>query len=248
MIIQTAKGKREGIIKRFGEFGEVPFISHHLSAGQYFREVFPKKQIVFHHTVSGPGAQGDRAWWEKTKDRIATAFIVDSLGVVWELMPSIYWAHHLGIKRSVFEINDIPIIERSYASGRKYAANNIILNQHALGIELDSWGALVKSGGIYHPKNYPNVNVPLSQVDEIHYRGYKYFQKYTELQLKSSSILAKYYGQRNSIDLSYNYNIFRVNRDALMGKNGVWSHTSFRLDKSDCYPQEAFINMLKSLK
>ena len=38
-----------------------------------------------------------------------------------------------------------------------------------------------------------------------------------------------------------------VSKNALTGKPGVWSHTSYRFDKSDIHPQQEVIDMLKSL-
>ena len=50
---------------------------------QYFREVFQKKQIVLHHTVSNPfSASGDIASWKSTPGRIATYGILDYNGVL----------------------------------------------------------------------------------------------------------------------------------------------------------------------
>ena len=39
-----------------------------------------------------------------------------------------------------------------------------------------------------------------------------------------------------------------ISQEALSGKAGIWSHTSFINYKSDCYPDERLIKMLKSLK
>ena len=41
--------------------------------------------------------------------------------------------------------------------------------------------------------------------------------------------------------------MWEVSAEALKGKQGVWSHTSFRFDKSDIHPQPEIIEMLKSL-
>jgi hypothetical protein len=42
--------------------------------------------------------------------------------------------------------------------------------------------------------------------------------------------------------------MFDVSKEALSGESGIWSHTSFRSDKSDIHPQGELIKMLKSLK
>jgi len=45
----------------------------------------------------------------------------------------------------------------------------------------------------------------------------------------------------------YNGNMWDVNEDALNGEPGVWTHVSYRSDKSDCHPQPELIDVLKSL-
>ena len=41
--------------------------------------------------------------------------------------------------------------------------------------------------------------------------------------------------------------MWNLNEDALKGEPGIWSHTSYRPDKSDVSPQENLIKMLKNL-
>ena len=42
--------------------------------------------------------------------------------------------------------------------------------------------------------------------------------------------------------------MWEVSQDALCGKPGIYTHVSFRKDKSDCHPQKELIQMLKELK
>ena len=58
---------------------------------QYFSELFEKKQIVLHHTVSGPEVSGDVATWIKDTRRIATCIIIDGKGVPHQLFSSKYY-------------------------------------------------------------------------------------------------------------------------------------------------------------
>lgn len=50
---------------------------------QFIKEISKKSQIVIHHTVSGPGINGDVAWWKSTSERIATHFIIDREGEIY---------------------------------------------------------------------------------------------------------------------------------------------------------------------
>jgi hypothetical protein len=38
-----------------------------------------------------------------------------------------------------------------------------------------------------------------------------------------------------------------LNDDALNGKNGIFTHVSYRADKSDMHPQPELVEMLKGL-
>lgn len=195
---------------------------------QYFKRKGSKKQIILHHTVSGKGLSGDLNWWLKTPSRIATAFIIGRDGLIHQNFSSKYWAHHLGVKRSVFDEHDIPL-----------NANNTWLNINSIGIELDSWGGvsedkLAKLDGFV--ERYPDK-----------YRGFEYFEQYTPKQLRSLRRLLKYLCDKYDISEEYQEDMWDVSIDALKGKSGIWSHTSFRSDKSDCHPQESLIKMLKNL-
>ena len=52
-------------------------IQHNFPSSQYVNERTTKRQIVLHHTASGPGVDGDINWWMKTPERVATHFIID---------------------------------------------------------------------------------------------------------------------------------------------------------------------------
>jgi hypothetical protein len=41
--------------------------------------------------------------------------------------------------------------------------------------------------------------------------------------------------------------IFDINMDALGGIPGIFTHTSYRTDKSDCHPQKELVDMLCNL-
>jgi N-acetyl-anhydromuramyl-L-alanine amidase AmpD len=203
---------------------------------QYYQEEFTKKIIVLHHTVSGKGAQNDIEYWEGTPEKVATAMVVDWQGKMYQLFSSKFWAHHLGTT----------------------AANNRILNQQSIGIEIDSWGGLVQNGSHWYPakwdaqlgKNVANLNVKSIdnvQVYDTAFRGFYGFEKYSDAQIEAVRQLLVYWGGRYNIPLNYNDTMFGISLEALAGKSGVWSHTSYRLDKSDVHPQPELIQMLKSL-
>jgi hypothetical protein len=197
---------------------------------QYYQTQHPKKQIYLHHTVSGEGVMGDINWWKQTESRVATAIIISRNGDIYQAFSSKYWAHHLGIKSTVF---------------KKYGLSSINtkLNQQSIAIEIDSWGGLTKKDGVwYHALNKPFKGEVVEYPDG--YRGYKAFEKYTD---ESTRQLLEFWGESYGIDLKYKGDeIFDIDLRALKGEEGVWTHTSVRPDKSDLHPQKELIDMLKS--
>lgn len=232
---------------------------------RYFKEKTEKFQIVLHHTVSGPGIKNDVKWWldrgnetEKAK-YVATQFVVSRDGSILQLYSSMYWSYHLGL-------NDV---------------KNVALNKQAIGIEIDSWGALLQSNGKWYPiatdnitkKEYANIKAgEVTNFVEYNkdngypngFHGYYAFEKYTNEQITTvkNIILAikemypkidlTYQGEDNSMwgytssnhsDIVTSTKAFKTGIDG----SGIWSHVSYRKDKSDAHPQTELINMLKTL-
>lgn len=203
---------------------------------QYIKEQTTKKQIVLHHTVSGQGVDGDIAWWRQTVERIGTSIIVGWDGKIYQCFSTLYWAHHLGT----------------------HAANNTALNKASIGIEIDSWGGLMQYQGNWYPakwgdklkKNIPIISIkPIQNVVQYPqgFKGFYAFEKYSDAQIEAVRKLLIYWKNRYGIPLKYNDDMWTISNKALSGEAGVWTHVSFREDKSDCHPQPELIQMLKSL-
>ncbi|MAT11566.1 MAG: hypothetical protein CMM02_11215 [Rhodopirellula sp.] len=207
--------------------------------GQYIRQETPKNQIVLHHTASGRGVEGDIRWWKHDKRRIATQILIDFEGVIHQCYSSRFWAHHIGVKSSFLKARGF----------KDYGIRNKILNQNCVAIEIDSWGGLRQGdiGGEW--RSYTGSIIPDERVQLYPdgFRGYKAFEKYTDEQIESVRQLLVYWGERYEIPLTYNEDMWDVSDRALAGHDGVWSHTSYRSDKSDIHPQPEMIAMLKAL-
>jgi hypothetical protein len=61
------------------------------------------------------------------------------------------------------------------------------------------------------------------------------------------TLMLRYWGGLYSIPISYNSDIWDVNKRALNGDAGVFTHNSVRYDKVDVSPQPKLIQMLKTL-
>jgi N-acetyl-anhydromuramyl-L-alanine amidase AmpD len=162
--------------------------------------------------------------------------IIDWQGKIYQCFSTKYWAHHIGLK----------------------ADNNKALNMASIAIEIDAWGGLVRNVNLWYPaiwddklKQYvANTKVkPVANVQlyEQGFRGFYAYQKYTAEQIEAVRKLLKFWNEKYNIPLTYNPTMWDVSNDAIAGKSGVWSHVSFREDKSDCHPQKELVDMLKSL-
>lgn len=180
-----------------------------------------KIQIVLHHTVSGTAASAID-WWKiriDGKGTIATPYVIDRDGTIYQLFSPFQWASHLGV----------------------LGMSN--LDRQSIGIEMVSWGGLKPEdiGTKVPEKEVVSYEKP--------YRGFTHFHSYSDAQLESVSLLLPILSVAAQVPLAYNYdNLFTYSPNtALKNKKGLYSHAAFRKDKSDCHPQPEFIYMLRSL-
>lgn len=209
-----------------------------LPVEQYYPQPQKKQQIVLHHTVSNPlSAQGDVDYWMSDTPRIATAYIIAYDGTINRCFPSSNWAHHLGVR----------VAEIKAMGFKDFMTRNEVLNRNSIGIELDSWGGLTKTTKGF-VNAYGKLINPTLEVIEYNWRGYKYYQKYSDAQIQALKELLTELMKRYSIP-SYGIKNGDFNQlpDAIGGKPGIYSHSSYRRDKSDLYPDERIIKMLNSL-
>lgn len=218
----------------------VPF-----SPQQFLDEAVDKYQIYIHHTASSPDPYGVLKWWESTPERVATAFVIGGApgsstkwkdGDIIQAFGSNKWAWHLGLT------------QKHLTAGGPKAKTNTYLNKFSIGIEICSWGQVTKTDKGF--VNYAGGRVADWEVCELAkpYKGYKYYQKYTEAQLQNTFDLLKFLGDKWNIPVKYKGDrIFDICPEALQGEPGVWTHTSVRPDKFDCFPQPELITMLSAL-
>jgi N-acetyl-anhydromuramyl-L-alanine amidase AmpD len=213
-----------------------------LSKGQFIDEEVKKVQIVLHHTAGNSSGVGTiKNWNSDDRGKIATCVTISGKGQskdtfdgeICQAFSSKRWAYHLGIKPDVFRSRKLP-----------YKA----LDPISIGIEICNWGPLEKVGDKFY--NYVDREVPADQVCELEkpYKGHKYYHAYTDAQIESVRQLLLYWNKIHGIDLTYNEDIWQVSDRALKGENGVFTHNSYRKDKTDVSPQPKLIAMLKALK
>lgn len=214
-----------------------------LDKDEYIQEEVKKQQIVLHHTAgNSSGVTTIQNWNADKRGRIATCVTISGKGQsrntfdgeICQAFSSRHWAYHLGIRPDVFRANGVK-------------AQN--LDRLSIGIEICNWGPLDKVGDKFY--NYVDREVPADQVCELDtpYKGHKYYHAYTDAQIESVRQLLVYWKTVHGIDITYNEDdMWKVSKNALSGKPGVYTHNSYRRDKSDVSPQPKLISMLKSLK
>lgn len=214
-----------------------------LSTDQFVDESTPKNQLYIHHTAGSSNPYGVQRWWESTRARIGTALVIGGAGggarwvdgEIVQLFNSSKWAWHLGLKQS------------HLAKGGASAKSNKILNSQSIGIEICNWGQLTETDKGF--QNYVGGIVPDDEVSDLctPYKGFRYYQKYTDAQLENTFELLKFLGKKWDIPTAFKgVRMFDVCPEALQGESGIWTHTSVRPDKFDCFPQPELITMLKS--
>lgn len=196
-----------------------------LPANQYITENTAKDLIVLHFTAGSSAASAFTSW-TGTKERVATAYIVDADGTIYETFPPEMWAPHLGV------------------AGPDNA--NWILDRRSIGIEIANVGGLVPAPGNaqvlnWWPNNYRTRFCARSETARYvakTYRGFKYFASFPEVQLVSIVSLVQHLASTYKIPLRLPPDAIREQCDlASFGKfSGIASHQNFRTDKTDIGP------------
>ena len=207
-------------------------VQKRLSDDQFFQDLHPKKQIYLHHTAGGPSAVSVANYFQQKEGKVATAFVIGADGTIVQLFSSKHWAYHLGLKPEVFAEKGV-----DYKS----------LDKISIGIEICNYGPLAKRNGYFY--NYVGGKMDRSQITELKskYKGHIWWQRYTDEQIESTRQLLVYLCDTYGISKEYADVIFDIDKRALKGENGIFTHNSVRHDKSDIYPCPRMIEMLKNL-
>ena len=106
---------------------------------------------------------------------------------------------------------------------------------------------MTKKNGYYY--NYVGGKVDYTEVTILDkkYKGHIYWQAYTDAQIESTRQLLVYLCDTYNIPRTYFSTIFDIDKRALRGESGIFTHNSVRHDKSDIYPCPRMITMLESL-
>jgi peptidoglycan hydrolase-like protein with peptidoglycan-binding domain len=227
-----------------------------LEKDEYYNKKTQKNTIWLHHTAGGSRPDWTIGGWEKDfqKDengnpildeegnikplKVGTHFVIgrkssSSSEIIWDgkVLKAIddkFWAYHLGINGSKSEE----------------------LNSKSITIEICNYGPLTlgKDNVFYNYVNKPVNNEDVVELEKP-FKGYKYWEKYTESQLESLKKLIIYLQNKWKIEIEtgiYNEDWFNYD-DKWFTTGGLRTHTQVRKDKFDLSPQPELIKMLNSL-
>lgn len=198
--------------------------SYRLPDSCFFRQRVPKDLIVLHNTASST-ASSVYETWKSAGGRIATAYVVERDGRIFEMFPPDCWAYHLGMReRNPGHFND----------------------RRSIGIEIVNPGPLRPDpeGGDsmnWWPNNFRQPWCLASETGKYvrrDYRGHKYFATYTPEQVAAVGELVHRLCRRFEIPLALPRPSQRLVCDpAWFCKfRGIAAHHNFRPDKFDVGP------------
>jgi hypothetical protein len=76
----------------------------------------------------------------------------------------------------------------------------------------------------------------------------KFYEIYTDDEIKALKYWTLLNAMRWDIPLDYSYEeYFSISKKALSGQKGIFTHNSYRADKTDVSPQPKLIEMAKTL-
>jgi N-acetyl-anhydromuramyl-L-alanine amidase AmpD len=187
-----------------------------LPDSQYFKEAQKKTQIVLHFTA-GSTASGAYQSWMQSPVQVATAFIVDKSGIVYQCFEPQYWAYHLGIQG---------------ADGRHQC------DKQSIGIEIVNEGPLKLVNGKYlwWPDDFKTEYTGSTVCCTPGYRGFDFYADFTRPQEASVCELTKRLCQLFDIKEKVYPKINDFAFPDVMDFSGITTHANYRKDKFDIGP------------
>jgi len=210
---------------------------------EYVKEKTQKKTFIIHHSAGWDNARGMfKQWVQDIRGKVATAYGITDDGCIYSgFDASLYYAYAIYVHNPS---NLLP--ERM--KDVKTKLQDILLNKQAIQCEICNWGYLTEKAGRFYA--WANAEVPPEKVQYYPepWRGHNFYEKYTAKEIQSLEELILYHAVKDNIPVKYNPDMWEISERAIRGAEGIWSHSSYRTDKSDAHPQPELIKMLEGLE
>ena len=217
---------------------------HHLPEGEFIRHEQPyyNDYLFLHHTAgrNNPYKCIDH-WGRDSRGRVATEFVLGG--------------QSLGSSDSEFDGVMVQAFPEGQQGWHLGSTDSYYMNRHSVGLEICAFGWLDAD-----MKCYAGVKAHRDQVCALDepFRNHKFYHRYSDKQILATKQLILYIAERDSIDIDRGLiewikkegptKAFGFHEDAWKGNvKGLLTHTNVRKDKSDCFPQPEFVDMLLSL-
>lgn len=223
----------------------------------YYKGPVHKKWFFLHHTAGWESPYTTTDYWANKPNTVATEYVLGGQniskgntghdGKLIQVMPTSSYAWHLTI-------------------------GNNSLHRDSIGLEICSFGGLTK-GGYYKNKiwtplkamsyyTYTGHEVSPDQIVDIgwEYRGFQYFHKISDAQLKEIEFLINYLQEKHNIDMKkglqkmilskgvqYAFNYCNATEIQTKG-GGLYTHGNVYPYKNDIFPQQELVDLILSIK
>lgn len=195
-------------------------------ASSLFNAVEQEKDLIVLHYTAGGSARSAFDTWVQRANKVATAYIADLDGTIYELFDPRFWAFHLGLSGAA-------------AAGFKH-------DRRSIGIEIVNQGILRPDASKPDQLNWwPNdfrtkfcLKSEQSRYVAASYRGFDFHAAFPGVQIESTCQLVRHLCDRFSIPKRLPPVAMRPEFDIQLagGFKGVISHQNFRKDKFDVGP------------
>ena len=213
---EDSLNRQYGFVK--SSYNGIPVMFNPNLAGgvHFFKQRFPKKKLVIHHTA---GAIWGDIPTLITPSKVSTAFVISPKGTIYMLFNPWNWAFHLG---------------------RTALGGNGKQSQESIGIEISNFGFLVRRGDTL----YTYMGRPYCKINETQFyikidkpwKNYEYFCRYTDEQYEALKTLKDKLCSLYRIPDVLFPEIHTTNNSNVINFQGITTHNNFRQDKFDVSP------------
>jgi len=195
-----------------------------LNKGQWFTHNTKKRAIVIHGTA-GSSVSSAVDWWNSSPVQVATSFIIDPHGVVFQTFPDEHWAYHTGC-------------------GEAY-------DKTALGIELVWPGTLTLKAGKYVTGYGTTESNPY--IHPTPWRGNRFFAPYSTAQVQALAVLTDHLMTKHAIPRNFvsPERCLGFEKPYGMALNGVIPHSlisNVRSDVGPSFPWRDYVTQVQELQ
>jgi hypothetical protein len=241
----------------------IPLYNTTTNTLQYYDTETTKTQIVLHHTAGSRSAAAEITDWIKEQPHVLTHYFIDQSGLATYVYDQKYWAYHLGVggmttaKRTLsVELVSIGFVDymrpnefRTYVDKNGKTQKRKVVTKPGW---YDNYGNEIAYANTGLPYRCVEIGGKVNfEVMKKGYKGHKRYQKYTKAQINSLEKVLR--------DMQINYPDIPIKMDKdhweLMfpttgnpnfeNKKGVFTHNTWRTNKSDIYPDIDLLRMLQ---